>query len=133
MKLLFRTTMVFWAGIVFFGLLTGAENGNSPDTKSFTVKKGGILRVNLNGGDIRLIPWEKDQIDVRVRGSGENDEDAIDVKQRDNTIVVQSDEEEEWNGGTRVEISLPSQFDVDVRTAQGDITIDGAITGKISG
>ncbi len=125
--------MLLCAGLLSVGLVTAADNGNTPETKSFTVKKGGMLRVNLNGGDIRLTPWDKDLLEVRVRGTGEDDENSVDIRQRENTITIQTDEEEGWSGDTRLDISLPSQFDLDLRTVQGDIVIDGAMSGKING
>jgi hypothetical protein len=66
--------------VLAFGALSFAQDkddDNVSRTKSFTVAKGGQLILSVDGGDLRITPWEKDEVDVTVRGSDESDLDGL--------------------------------------------------------
>lgn len=56
------------------------------------------------------------------------------MDQRGNTVRVEYRNRRGWNRGhTRFEITVPTQFNTDLRTSGGDIEIRGDIDGKIKG
>jgi hypothetical protein len=102
--------------------------------KTFTVTKGGTLSVNVGIGDLKIHTWDKNEVYVRVRGDEDDDKlSKIHIRQRENTVYVEY--EQEWgNSGDLVfEISIPVQFNVSLETSGGDIRIDGSVTGTVKG
>ncbi len=103
------------------------------ESKSFNVTKGGQLEVNVSGGDIQLSTWEKDAVTVVVDGIDEEDMDYVKITQTGNTVRVEY--RPRWNssGDVLFKISLPAQFDADVRTSGGNIEVRGTMKGKLTG
>jgi DUF4097 and DUF4098 domain-containing protein YvlB len=114
----------------------GEAEGMGEITRSFSVEKGGKLVVDTESGDIRISPWEKTEVFVRVDGVRERDSDRVKMAQSGNTVSVQYRTRWGWIGGSRnikFEINVPLQFDVELETAGGDIDIRGALTGAVKG
>src|SRR5713101_209142 len=107
-------------------------------TKSFTVSKGGALQVDIGGGDIKVIPWEKNEVFVKVEGIDERDVDRLKMTQSGNTIIIKYSQKWGWFEGwsrenVRFEIKIPSQFDVELETSGGDIELTESLTGNFKG
>lgn len=103
-------------------------------SKSFSVSKGGTLEMSVSGGDIRLSTWDKDEVFVVVEGIDEEDLDDLKMNQSGNTIRV--DFRPRWNqysGDAVFKVSIPSQFDADVRTSGGNVELRGTMKGKLTG
>jgi len=132
----FRSILLFFCCTVLSAgaLSAGRQHGRDrAQTKSFKVAKGGLLKVNVDGGDIRIVPWEKDEVVVKIRGADGEDLDRLEMTSKDNTVYVENYSNHGWSGDTRFEISIPSQFDVDLKTSAGDLGIQGRLTGKVRG
>jgi DUF4097 and DUF4098 domain-containing protein YvlB len=91
---------------------TSEEQAGS-QSKSFKVSKGGTLEVSVQAGDIRLNPWEKNEVYVKASGIEEDDADNLEMTQVGNNV--------------------PAEFNVDLQTSGGDITINGRMTGTLKG
>lgn len=105
-------------------------------SRSFTVGKGGRLEVSAESGDIRISPWEKSEVFIRIDGVAERDSDRVRMTQSGNTVTVRYRGKWGWLGkgrDVRFEISIPSQFDIELETAGGDLDLRGTLTGEISG
>jgi DUF4097 and DUF4098 domain-containing protein YvlB len=103
-------------------------------TKSFTVSKGGTLEVRVDGGDIRINVWDKNEVLVKAEGIDEEDLDRLKMKQNGNDVVVEFRNKWGWNGGhLRFDITVPSQYNADLHTAGGDIELRGSVNGMIKG
>ena len=106
-------------------------------SKSFTVAKGGTLEVSVDGGDIRISVWDKNEVLVRVDGIDEEDLDRLKMKQSGNDVRVEFRNRRSWgwggSGHLRFEITVPAQYNADLRTSGGDITVKGTINGKVTG
>lgn len=128
--------LVFTVLAVVLSAAAVADSENSAvgrQTKSFTVAKGGDLEVNISGGDIRLVPWGKDEVMVAVDGITDEDKDDLMMSQEGKTIHI--DFHPRWgsSGDIKFIVSLPAQFNADVNTSGGDISVDGVMTGKLKG
>lgn len=116
--------------------------------KTFTAQPGGTLRVETAGGDIVVQPGTGDQVRVvarqTVRAQTEAKADEILAKleltleQQGNDVVAKA----KYPGsGLRLgvwppvsvsfEVTVPAQFNVDLRTSGGDITT-GDLQGQIA-
>jgi hypothetical protein len=103
-------------------------------SKAFSVTKGGQLEVSVRGGDIRVTPWEKNEVFVQADGIDPDDLDRLIMTQSGNTVRVEfKPRRSRWSTSPRFEINTPSEFNVDLQTSGGDIDIAGAINGRITG
>ncbi|HTY10241.1 MAG TPA: DUF4097 family beta strand repeat-containing protein [Bacteroidota bacterium] len=133
MKTLFTIALsaLILASANSYAAVRGGEE--SKEAKTFTVTKGGQLEVNISGGDIQLNTWDKDEVNVVVDGIDEEDMDYVKMTQSGNTVRIDYRPRWNWSGDVLFKISLPAQFDADVRTSGGNIDVRGSMKGKLTG
>ncbi len=103
-------------------------------SKSFTVTKGGNLEISTGVGDVRIRPWDKNEVAITVDGLDDQELDRVKMTQSGNTIRVSYRPRwSEHGGNVLFEASVPSQFNLDLTTSGGDIAIEGTMNGKIDG
>jgi len=132
--------MVF-ALIALFTLSAPAQKSATDERgvreKSFTVDKGGRLEVSVRSGDIRISPWSKAEVRIVADGIDEEDIDRLRMSQSGKTVRVEfrprGNWRGGWNGNPRFEISIPVDFNVDMKTSGGDLEVTGGVNGKIEG
>ncbi len=129
-------TIIIVIYLLVCSLTTSAHEKTGEQTKSFPVSKGGTLDVSVNIGAIHIKTWEKNEVAVHV-SSDEADEDndysAIRIRQKENTIRITTRENFRppgW-GEVDIEVSMPVQFNVQLETSAGDITINGNVVGTV--
>ncbi|MBE0559102.1 MAG: DUF4097 family beta strand repeat protein, partial [Proteobacteria bacterium] len=123
------------AGILFATLLLSSMlQAGGPDSrsKSFTVSKGGKFVLSTSSGDVTLKPWDKNELFVRVDGIDPDDVDKLEMSQSGNTVTVRFRQRNSWSD-LRYEISLPAEFNVELKTAGGDIEFTGPMVGTLNG
>ena len=111
--------------------------GQAQTSKSFTVDKGGKLEVSVRSGDITVSPWNKNEVSVKAEGIDEEDLDRLKMTQTGNTVRVEFRPRSGWSGwggnSIHFDISVPADFNVDMKTSGGDLEVTGVINGKIEG
>ena len=101
-------------------------------TGSFKVTKGGSLVISVEAGNVRIIPWDKSEVGIKATGEEEDDFDEFRMNLRANTVHI--DNESYCNSCDMVyEIHVPSEFDLDIHTSDGNIEIQSGLTGKMTG
>ena len=130
----------FWFGILAACTLLPAQaqrttvEESGVRSKSFKVSKGGMLDVSTSVGDIRISPWGKEEVYVSVEGLDEEDLDRLKMTQSGNTVRVSFRPRwGDYGGSVRFDINVPSAFDLRLKTAGGDLTIDNGLQGKVDG
>lgn len=105
--------------------------------KSFAVKKGERLKAESYSGDVRVTSWEKDECSVKIYGDDKAEKIMeFYIEKSDEGVVVKIKKEgksSNWfgnNGRVRLEVKVPSSFDLVVTTAGGDINIAG-VSGEL--
>ncbi len=103
--------------------------------QSFNISPGKNLIVELNTGDVKVTYWNKSEVSIKIWG----DDDAEDkmnfsVEGNDEEIKVIGKKKSSsfsWFSGidVEVEVKVPSEFNLEISTAGGDIKC-GGITGK---
>lgn len=111
------------------GLSLGSAEQSGTQTKSFPASRGGSLEVVVDGGEIVLVPWEKNEVFVRAEVDP-SDVRFLKMTQNANTVRVQF-RANGSDGDVRFEINLPSQFNTDLRTGGGNIEFRGALNGNL--
>ncbi len=99
-------------------------------SKSFTVGNGGMLTVRIEGGDITITPWDKNEVYVQAENIDAEDKENLKLGQRGNSVYVEYDQSER---DVKFYISVPQQYNLDLRTSGGNLKIDGKLTGKVRG
>jgi DUF4097 and DUF4098 domain-containing protein YvlB len=104
-------------------------------SKSFSVKKGGVLEVSVAAGNIKISTWDKDEVSAVAEGIDREDIDCLKMTQSGNTVRVDFHPSDGSSRDLQFRITVPSQFDIDVKTSGGNIEIatDELLTGKVNG
>jgi DUF4097 and DUF4098 domain-containing protein YvlB len=106
-------------------------------SKTFTVGKGGTLEVSVDGGDVKINVWDRNEVLVKVDGIDDEDLDRLKMKQSGNDVRVEFRNRRSWGGWNsnhlRFEITIPKQYNADLHTSGGDISVRGTVDGKITG
>jgi len=126
------------------------DSGGSPNEKridkSFPVKPGGKLVINADEGSISVTGSDRNEVTVHVWARGAQSRlDKLDVSidQTGNTVRAETKHRHRFMNffgeddvEVEFEVELPQNFDLDLNTSGGDITIlhvGGAIKGETSG
>lgn len=106
-------------------------------SKSFTVEKGGRFEITTRSGDIRITPWSKNEVLVNAEGIDDEDVDRLKMTQSGNTVRVDFRPRSSWGGWDgdqiRFDISVPADFNIQMRTSGGDLEVMGTLSGRIEG
>src|SRR5687767_5829243 len=124
-------------------------------TKSFTAKPGGNLMMKVDRGSIRVTTSNSDKVDVKIirelkRASSSKAQEVyalhkIELSQYGDTVKIEADNPQNNrlfgknpfnNLHVEYNISVPSQFNLDVRTSGGNIDVsdlEGLVKAHTSG
>lgn len=130
-----RNTLALTAAWTLFSLSTqpAAAVQLGVQSKSFTVGKGGTLEVDTTGGDIGIDSWEKEEVEVKAEGISQETLSDLKMEQVGKTVRVQYHPPGHRSSRARFEITVPSRFNLNLRTAGGDIHLKNPIAGSVRG
>jgi hypothetical protein len=112
-------------------LLAAEGTEQSAQPRSYKVAKGGTLEVSIALGDIRVLPWDKDEVSVRVKGLDEEYLDELRITHDENTVSIRYYPDYYEGGEGRFEVNVPARFNLDLETNAGEIDVTGKLTGKL--
>ena len=131
-------------GFLAFSALTAAAE-QDVITRTFPVKAGGKLIMNVDRGAIHITTSDSDHVDVRIKQELKHSSDAearklieqhkIELSSTDNEVKIEVPDSHEFHelkfNRLRVDytIAIPARFDLDIKTAGGDIDV-GDLEGK---
>lgn len=99
-------------------------------SRSFSVNKGGKLEVTVNSGDIRINVWDRNEVLVKIERDSEDEDNKVNMTQSGNTVRV--NDNGSWGGSSDYRITVPNQFNLDLKTTSGDISISGKVSGQVT-
>ena len=107
---------------------------STPDelSKSFNVKKGENLSVNVTG-DVSITTWDKDEVVVKIEGLDEDEVKEVVVTQSGSTVSVAYPSRNNSNSDVAFNITMPKQFNVSIKTSGGEISCRGPVIGDVTG
>jgi len=111
---------------------------NHEHRQLFSVSPGQLLDIHLDtGGSLRILAWNRDQVLVDTDWQEESCPDAlIDASRSPDGVLLSSryrpDSGDTHSCSMKVEIHVPSRFDVHVRSAGGGIEVVD-LRGRIEG
>jgi len=122
LKNIFSVMIFILSGFIITAIASEKE-------KTFNVSKGDKLAVTVTNGNVTISTWNKDQAYIKVSNIDEDDLNKLKIEQIGNLVVV------DFNGQDSddllVEVSIPSQFNLDVSSGAGNITTKGKIKGPV--
>ncbi len=104
-------------------------------SREFETTPGKRLEIDLTtGGSIEINGWDKNEVFIIANfRSGDEEDYSIEFKERSWGISVEiSYEGRRRNGGVSLDIQVPKQYDIEMETMGGDLTING-VKGQFSG
>ena len=133
----------FLAAVVVAGIASGAAAVPAKAdewSKTYQVNGRAELRVMTSDGDVTVTGADQNQIDARVTTQGwklgPNDVQVVESQSGNNVSIEVRVPHWNWSffGGhsrsVRVEVRVPRELDLDVRTSDGNVTAQG-VSGKI--
>ncbi len=98
--------------------------------ETFTVSKGGSLEVDVNPGEITVKTWDKNEVYVKVTDIDSEDARGLKIRKSGNRISITYDSHWGWSDGD-ISVTIPKDFNVDIRSTSGDIDIRGDVVGDV--
>jgi DUF4097 and DUF4098 domain-containing protein YvlB len=114
-------------------LLAGAVAPAAEKTQKFAVKKGGTLELKADAGSITVRGWDKDEVSIRVQSISEEQLKNVTWSDDGTNVKVEFRWRENHAEEMLFDISLPSSYNVDLRTAGGDLTLEPPLVGNLKG
>jgi DUF4097 and DUF4098 domain-containing protein YvlB len=118
--------------VLILTLLCASPAAQSRVSRSFQVGAGGSLTVTAGLGDILISSGARNQVSVDVDGLDEAEAGQLSIEQSGNGVHV---DYRPTRGSRRravvFRIQVPDQFNLNLRTAGGDISVEGSLTGNI--
>lgn len=131
-------TRVFSYMVILFLIISAGSvitGETQQSSKSFKVSKGGLLKINLVTGKIRINTWDKNEVNVQMEDMGDADQmnaHQVKIYQSGNTVIVENRGGGGWPSSNNVSVSVPEEFNADIKTNQGDIDINSDLNGTVS-
>jgi DUF4097 and DUF4098 domain-containing protein YvlB len=129
-----RQSTVIAAVILSLVLFSNGFAGPEQDkgtTKTFSVGKGGRIEVTINAGSIKISGSERDEVSIKIGGADAEDLARVEITQDGNTIRVR--DRSTGSSDMWVSAAVPSRFDVNLKTAGGDLQLEGPLSGDLRG
>lgn len=96
--------------------------------ENLSTSQGNTVNVSTFAGDVAISTWDKSEVGVKVMGNN-NAKEVMEYKSStsgDNVkIEIKSSKKNKSNIQLKVEVQVPSTYNVEVKTAGGDITLKG--------
>ncbi len=99
-----------------------AQNNKS---ESYKVNKGGTLKIESSGGDIKVKIWDKNEVMVLFDDEDDDYNGTIIKQSKDDVTIISQDYVD-------FEISIPSEYNLKLNTSGGDIDVLNNVKGKVS-
>ena len=120
-----KAKLFYLIAIMLLFIPSSFAQDHGMEERTLKVTNGGNLNISLSVGDVYLTTWEKGEIRIKY----DKDEDpGLEISQTGNNIDINSSDDS-W--GSEISVSLPSQFNIRVKTLGGDIKISGPVKGEI--
>lgn len=104
--------------------------------KTFQVKPGGTLGVEASGADVKIMSWDKEEVQVKIFGNERAREKMrFEIEQTENSVRVLVKKRSSWSFfewgsyDVKIEAMVPKNYNPDITTSGGDISVYN-LTGR---
>lgn len=127
MKMMIKIFTLFFITV----LTSGVCAQHDVITRTLELQKGGILKVEVNPGDIDIRTWNKSEVLVKISGIDEDEMDELEIKSRGDVVTIKYIGKWGWGNSADYSITVPEKVDLDLYTTGGDIAIQNNIDGNV--
>ena len=127
-----KLLVVLMMNLVVASLLNAqkqSDDASDYQSKSFAVQKGGLLKVDVEPGAVRIETWQNDEVLVEAEGIDERHPERLVMTQNENTVTVNYRDRRFHADHLKFCIKVPLKFNVDVQTSGGSIKQKDVLTG----
>lgn len=129
--ILYGLTTLLWFAATSVAPATGQVEQRA---RSFSVGKGGSLDVALSSGEVVITAWDRDEVFVKVEGIRDKDLRYVSMEQSGDTVTVKYRPKGGWfSSSGRFDITVPMEFNVNIKTAGGSVEVSGILKGVVKG
>jgi len=116
----------------FSSLQVNAQDNADTKTRSFNVNKGGTLNISLNAGDVKITTWNKNEVSVKIVSEDKEEINKIFSSLENNTVKISNKGNWGWGwtGDLIIYVSIPSEFNTEIKTQSGDVSQKGYLKGR---
>ncbi len=100
--------------------------------KSFMANPGENLEINIDPGNIEIQTWTKNEVQIEVYSPKKYEIDNIVSEKKGKTIKFHLELEDSWNNSVTIKIKSPNNFNFDLYSTGGNISILSSITGSLN-
>jgi DUF4097 and DUF4098 domain-containing protein YvlB len=119
-------------GIILATVIASQGIHSEEKTETFSVGKGGSLTVRTDVGDIAVVGWNKGEVTVRVAGLQASDLPSLSITKTGKNVTVDFDPPS-TTSSPRFTVNVPSEFAIDIKTAGGNLSVEGQLRGTLNG
>ncbi len=116
---------------LFIGVINYAQK-NDKIVKSFQVNPGENLEINVDPGNIDIETWTKNEVRIEVVSKKKYEIENMLSEKKGNTIKFHLKLEDGWNNSVTIKVNSPSNFNFELNSTGGNISIENAITGYLN-
>lgn len=100
--------------------------------KTFMANPGENLEINIDPGNIEIQTWTKNEVQIEVYSQKKYEIDNILSEKKGNTIKFHLELEDSWNNSVTVKVKSPNNFNFDLYSTGGNISILSSINGSLN-
>lgn len=116
--------------VLLLSIVTIAQK-NSKLLKTFSVSDGENLEISVDPGNIQIETWNKEQVQIEVISKKKYEIEELVSEKKGNSIKFFLELEESWNNTITVKVKSPSNFNFDLKSTGGNISINDDISGTL--
>jgi hypothetical protein len=116
------------AVLIVLGGFLAISNATDKE-KTFNVSKGDNLKATISNGNLIVNTWEKSQAYIKAYNIDEDDLQKLKIEQMGNQVVVEFEGED--SDDFYLEVTIPSQFNLDLTSGGGNIKLNESVKGTV--
>lgn len=124
-----KTFIIFLLTVSGLAVHLNAQPLRTLHEKTFKVNEGELLEIQSDVGDIDIKTWYEKEVYIKIFGDDDAEEDVdFRIEKTSGGVLIDAEKESGWNWGwnnirLKYEIKVPENFDVDISTGGGNISL----------
>jgi hypothetical protein len=116
---------------LFIGVINYAQK-NDKIVKTFQANPGENLEISVDPGNIDVETWTKNEVLIEVVSQKKYEIESMLSDKKGTTIKFHLKLEDGWNNSVTVKVKSPSNFNYELNSTGGNISIENSITGSLN-
>ncbi|MGE5365129.1 MAG: DUF4097 family beta strand repeat-containing protein [Bacteroidota bacterium] len=123
-------------GIMSIPVIAQEEDQNIEEEqrveKTFRVSSGGELEVSITSGSIKIMPGKSEQVQITTDEMMPEEIRQLEIYQTGNNVTIKTNHHSSFNGDLTLQVAVPAEYNLDLRTMSGDIFVGDNLRGKLT-